>query len=74
MLVYIYLCVLEHRLTVKYLLSFLVYSMRLPLLFIEQVLDVDRDVHLNGTRDLSGTNASRITFGTIRTLCFWKGR
>jgi hypothetical protein len=58
----------------EYLLSFPLYSLRLPLFLIEQVLDVDGDVHLNATRDLSGTNASCIPFGTMKILRFWKRR
>jgi hypothetical protein len=53
---------MEHR------LSFIVYSLRLPLLLIEQVLDIDGNVHLDATRDLRGTNASRIAIGTMKTL------
>jgi hypothetical protein len=67
-LVYILLCMLEHRLTMEYLLSFLLYSLRLPLFLIEQILDIDGNVHLDATRDLSGTNASRVPIGTMKVL------
>jgi hypothetical protein len=60
------LSVLEHRFTMEYLLSFLLYSLRLPLFLIEQVLDIDGNVHLDATRDLRGTNASRIPIGTMK--------
>ena len=65
---------LKHRFAVEYLLSFLLYSLRLPLLLIEQVLNIDGNVHLDATRDLGGTNASRIAIGTMKTLRSLKRR
>jgi hypothetical protein len=57
---------LEQSFAMDYLLSFPLYSLRLPLLLIEQVLNIDGKLHLDATRDLGGTNASRIAIGTLR--------
>jgi hypothetical protein len=63
----ILLTVMKHVLTMEDRLTLLLQALGLPLLFRDQVLDVDRNVDLDVSRHLSCTNTRSLTFKTGRS-------
>jgi hypothetical protein len=61
------LSVLKHSLAMENLLTFLLQALGLPLLFREQVLDVDRNVDLDVSSHLGSTDTCSLTLRTGKT-------